>query len=280
MFSLSFSQCPLPPVTVKVNIAEFCFDAKKHVDCVNRRLENCTEVQEYGPALGRSTTHTLLLVRSSSTRCFCRNTQAHVQSLSQSSNLPRLSWSLRSDTHPTSASSSTSKHDQEATSKVEKAPHDDEHRVPLPTQAARSVVRPLESFVGPAQSNGLLRCPAIRALLDTVENEVPEYALERRRSGQHSNVPSEVLQDLHEIVEESHRRFNLEHQLYFSQPADLRTFQTRARASSRLSVEFDSLVNGFLLSLFEKNTPASPLTRQGFIPPLACSSSLTDQRER
>ncbi|UJR27300.1 hypothetical protein I4U23_008595 [Adineta vaga] len=43
--------CPLPPVTIKVNIAEFCHEAKKHVDCVNRRLENCTEVQEYGPAL-------------------------------------------------------------------------------------------------------------------------------------------------------------------------------------------------------------------------------------
>ena len=40
-------------MTIKVNIAEFCHEAKKHVDCVNRRLENCTEVQEYGPALGR-----------------------------------------------------------------------------------------------------------------------------------------------------------------------------------------------------------------------------------
>lgn len=39
-------------MTVKVNVAEFCREAKKHVDCVNRRLENCTEVQEYGPALG------------------------------------------------------------------------------------------------------------------------------------------------------------------------------------------------------------------------------------
>ncbi|CAF3174054.1 unnamed protein product [Rotaria socialis] len=46
-----YNKCPLPPVTITVNIAEFCRDAKKHVDCVNRRLENCTEVQEYGPAL-------------------------------------------------------------------------------------------------------------------------------------------------------------------------------------------------------------------------------------
>jgi hypothetical protein len=46
-------KCPLPPVTITINIAEFCHEAKKHVDCVNRRLENCTEVQEYGPALGR-----------------------------------------------------------------------------------------------------------------------------------------------------------------------------------------------------------------------------------
>jgi hypothetical protein len=45
-------QCPLPPVTIQINVEEFCRDAKKHVDCVNRRLENCTEVQEYGPALG------------------------------------------------------------------------------------------------------------------------------------------------------------------------------------------------------------------------------------
>lgn len=42
-------------MTIKINIEEFCQDAKKHVDCVNRRLENCTEVQEYGPALGRLT---------------------------------------------------------------------------------------------------------------------------------------------------------------------------------------------------------------------------------
>ncbi|CAF1323152.1 unnamed protein product [Adineta steineri] len=46
-----YNKCPLPPVTIKINIAEFCYEAKKHVDCVNRRLENCTEVQEYGPAL-------------------------------------------------------------------------------------------------------------------------------------------------------------------------------------------------------------------------------------
>lgn len=46
-------KCPLPPVTITINVEEFCRDAKKHVDCVNRRLENCTEVQEYGPALGR-----------------------------------------------------------------------------------------------------------------------------------------------------------------------------------------------------------------------------------
>jgi len=44
----------LPPVSIQINIEEFCRDAKKHVDCVNRRLENCTEVQEYGPALGKS----------------------------------------------------------------------------------------------------------------------------------------------------------------------------------------------------------------------------------
>lgn len=48
-----FFKCPLPPVTITINVAEFCRDAKKHVDCVNRRLENCTEVQEYGPALGK-----------------------------------------------------------------------------------------------------------------------------------------------------------------------------------------------------------------------------------
>ncbi|CAF1024980.1 unnamed protein product [Rotaria sp. Silwood1] len=46
-----YNKCPLPPVTIKINVAEFCREAKKHVDCVNRRLENCTEVQEYGPAL-------------------------------------------------------------------------------------------------------------------------------------------------------------------------------------------------------------------------------------
>ena len=46
-------KCPLPPVTITINIDQFCRDAKKHVDCVNRRVENCTEVQEYGPALGR-----------------------------------------------------------------------------------------------------------------------------------------------------------------------------------------------------------------------------------
>ncbi|CAF0757366.1 unnamed protein product [Adineta ricciae] len=46
-----YNKCPLPPVTVNVNVAQFCYEAKKHVDCVNRRLENCTEVQEYGPAL-------------------------------------------------------------------------------------------------------------------------------------------------------------------------------------------------------------------------------------
>ena len=41
-------------MTIKVNVAQFCHEAKKHVDCVNRRLENCTEVQEYGPALGKN----------------------------------------------------------------------------------------------------------------------------------------------------------------------------------------------------------------------------------
>lgn len=44
----------MPPVTIQVNVAQFCHGAKKHVDCVNRRLENCTEVQEYGPALGKN----------------------------------------------------------------------------------------------------------------------------------------------------------------------------------------------------------------------------------
>ena len=48
-------QCPLPPVTIKINVVEFCREAKKHVDCVNKRLENCSQVQEYGPALGRFT---------------------------------------------------------------------------------------------------------------------------------------------------------------------------------------------------------------------------------
>ena len=141
-------------------------------------------------------------------------------------------------------------------------------------------MRPLESFVGSAQSNGLLRCLAIRALLDTVENEMPESALERRRTRQHSDVPSEVLQDIHEIVEESHRRFNFEHHLYFSQPVDVRTFQTRARSSSRVSVELYSLVNGFFLSLRKKTTNAGLVVGLARIYSTVCLVLVIDGSER
>lgn len=51
LFSFVF-QCPLPPMSIKNNVEQFCGEAQKHVDCVNRRLEHCSDVQEYGPALG------------------------------------------------------------------------------------------------------------------------------------------------------------------------------------------------------------------------------------
>ncbi|CAF1602178.1 unnamed protein product, partial [Didymodactylos carnosus] len=46
-----FNKCPFPPYHVTVDVEFFCHEAKKHVDCVNRRLRDCKIVQEYGPAL-------------------------------------------------------------------------------------------------------------------------------------------------------------------------------------------------------------------------------------
>jgi hypothetical protein len=42
-----FSKCPLPLVTITINVAEFCCDAKKkHVDYVNGRFKSCTEYMD------------------------------------------------------------------------------------------------------------------------------------------------------------------------------------------------------------------------------------------
>ena len=47
------SKCPSPPVyqAETFNYTAFCQETTNFVDCINKKLKNCKNVQEYGPAL-------------------------------------------------------------------------------------------------------------------------------------------------------------------------------------------------------------------------------------
>jgi hypothetical protein len=47
------SKCPMFPATndFNVNSTLYCKNIKDHVDCINKKLKNCKNVQEFGPAL-------------------------------------------------------------------------------------------------------------------------------------------------------------------------------------------------------------------------------------
>lgn len=49
------SKCPISPATNDYNInpEAYCKNIKEHVDCINKKLKLCKNVQEYGPALGK-----------------------------------------------------------------------------------------------------------------------------------------------------------------------------------------------------------------------------------
>jgi len=47
------SKCPSPPTyqAETFNYTAFCKETSDYVDCINKKLKNCKNVQEYGPAL-------------------------------------------------------------------------------------------------------------------------------------------------------------------------------------------------------------------------------------
>lgn len=47
------SKCPLPPATVEheSDWELYCNNVRDHVECINKKLKQCKNVQEYGPAL-------------------------------------------------------------------------------------------------------------------------------------------------------------------------------------------------------------------------------------
>ena len=47
------SKCPSPPIyqAETFNYTAFCKETTDFVDCINKKLKNCKNVQEYGPAL-------------------------------------------------------------------------------------------------------------------------------------------------------------------------------------------------------------------------------------
>lgn len=47
------SKCPTPPAPTEhnANWTLYCNDIKGHIDCINKKLKTCKNVQEFGPAL-------------------------------------------------------------------------------------------------------------------------------------------------------------------------------------------------------------------------------------
>lgn len=47
------SKCPTPPAYNErfINSTQYCKGLKDYVDCINKKLRFCKNVQEYGPAL-------------------------------------------------------------------------------------------------------------------------------------------------------------------------------------------------------------------------------------
>ena len=47
------SKCPTPPAPTDYNhnYTLYCNEIKNHVDCINKKLKSCKNVQEFGPAL-------------------------------------------------------------------------------------------------------------------------------------------------------------------------------------------------------------------------------------
>ena len=47
------SKCPPPPgpTSENFNWTLYCNGAKEHVDCINKKLKTCKNIQEFGPAL-------------------------------------------------------------------------------------------------------------------------------------------------------------------------------------------------------------------------------------
>ena len=47
------SKCPTPPAPTEhnANWTLYCNEVKNHIDCINKKLKTCKNVQEFGPAL-------------------------------------------------------------------------------------------------------------------------------------------------------------------------------------------------------------------------------------
>lgn len=47
------SKCPTPPAPTEhnANWTLYCNEIKKHIDCINKKLKTCKNIQEFGPAL-------------------------------------------------------------------------------------------------------------------------------------------------------------------------------------------------------------------------------------
>lgn len=47
------SKCPTPPAPTEhnANWTLYCNEVKDHIDCINKKLKTCKNVQEFGPAL-------------------------------------------------------------------------------------------------------------------------------------------------------------------------------------------------------------------------------------
>ena len=47
------SKCPTPPAPTEhnANWTLYCNEVKEHIDCINKKLKTCKNIQEFGPAL-------------------------------------------------------------------------------------------------------------------------------------------------------------------------------------------------------------------------------------